>query len=297
LSRSENTSDVVTVDREGSVVGTYHGIAYARDPAVSPDGSRLAFWGVSVHDGERVFDITPERGVGPTWSPDGREIIFEVDNTLWRVDSDGTSEPELVTEDGGDTPHWSSDGKYVAFAAWEELEGEFSEREIALRWTVQTDIVVLPLKGGEPRVFRGSEHSEFNPRFSPDGTFLAYASDRSGQMEIYVATFPEGDRRWKVSDDGGRFPRWSRPGDEIYYASREVLMAAAFDRNGDEVDLGSPIRLFSTLETAVDLSHFGSATYDVTPEGQFVALRAFVYGDDRAAVLVQNWPAMLVPER
>jgi serine/threonine protein kinase/dipeptidyl aminopeptidase/acylaminoacyl peptidase len=292
VARGDSASQVVKVDREGTVLDVYEGIGYARDPAVSPDGSRLAVWGVEVHDGERVVDLTPGFGTGPTWSPDGREILFEEDNTLWRVAADGTREPELVTEDGGDNSHWSPDGRYVAFATYKEKQGEIPEREAALSWTVQTDIILLPLDGGEPIPFRASEDSELYPRFSPDGKFMAYGSDRSGQMEVYVTTFPDGERRWQVSDGGGRYPRWSPAGNEIFYVSRKSLMAAAFSADGDDVDLGAPVRLISPFENALSFAEFGNIAYDVTPEGHFAVLN-FHVDDDQAAVLVQNWPGLL----
>ena len=150
---------------------------------------------------------------------------------------------------------------------------------------------MLELGGsGEPRLFRDSSATELYPRFSPDGKYLAYASDVSGRFEIYVTTFPTGDRRWQVSVDGGRYPRWSPTGDEIFFVGGGHLMRTSFGAEG-EVKIGAPARLISAHDGNLDFSGFGQSFYDVTPDGHFVVMR-YQIDESRGPTIVQNWPRL-----
>jgi serine/threonine protein kinase len=289
-------AETVRVDRSGKLLGVYEGIGYSRSPAVSPDGRKLLVAGIKVHDGERVVTVTPTRDYRATWSPDGRELIYESGSPerLLRIPSDGSREPTLLTQEDSEDPHWSPDGRWVAYTAERERSSEPTEREIALGLIVQADIIVLPLDGGDPWAFRDSEALEQHPRFSPDGKFLAYSSFESGRSEVYVATFPEGDRRWRVSVEGGRFPRWGADGREIFFVGDRSLMVASFVSEADatgEVAIGAPELLVAAHESPLSFEEFGAAAYDVAPNGEIVALQRNV--DGRSALLIQNWPRLL----
>jgi len=287
LASPEGGTQTVVVDRAGTVVRTLAGLGAERDPAVSPDGTRVAVWGIQVHDGQRTLTVTPTRGSGPAWTPDGREIVYDGREGLMRVPADGSRDPVVVLDTPIETPHVSPDGRHVAYSVVTE-DDDASERDVLLGRDRRSDIFVLDLAGpAEPRPFRDAPASELYPRFSPDGRFLAYASDASGRFEIYVTTFPAGDRRWQVSVDGGRFPRWSPAGDEIYFVEGGNLMAAPF-RARPEVDLGAPRRLLSTRELPYWFSGFGQACYDVTPDGDFVVVQRELELAT-GATLVQNW--------
>jgi len=287
----QGREEIVRIDRDGAVVRALEGLGPERDPAVSPDGSDVAVWGIRVYDGKRVVDVTPDSGSGPAWSPDGRELVYQGRDGLYRVPADGSRDPVRLFEGRIKTPHWSPDGAHVAFSVWRDPDPDASEREVALRQDERSDIVVVDLDGdGEPRPFRDSEASELYPRFSPDGRFLAYASDSSGRFEIYVTKYPEGDRRWSVSTDGGRFPRWSADGGEIYYVAGGNLMTAPF-RGQNGVEIGAPTRLLASHDGPFLFSGFGQAMYDVTPGGGFVVNRIET-DNDRSAILVQNWPRL-----
>jgi len=291
LAAQESRAQTVIVDREGNIDRAIEGLFYERDPAVSPDGNKLAVWGIRVHDGQRTVDVTRDRGSAPTWSPDGRELIYRTGRGgLFRVSADGSRDPVQLAEGWIDTPHWSPDGEHVAFTLYSTRQ-DVSERDALLGRDRTTDIEVLELKGSaEPRPFRDSPASELYPRFSPNGRFLAYASDASGRFEIYVASFPDGDRRWQVSVNGGRFPRWGATGNEIFFVAGGHLMATSFSA-GTDVEIGAPVRLISTLEMPFRFSGFGQTAYDVTPDGRFAVMH-FKLDEAAGAMLVQNWPAL-----
>jgi hypothetical protein len=127
---------------------------------------------------------------------------------------------------------------------------------------------------------------------SPDGRWLAYASNESGQFEIHVRRFPELDRQWQVSEGGGTQPRWSATGREIYYRGGPTLTAVPFDGRVEEPVMGKPQALF---RDEYDLGLGATlANYDVTPEGRFLMLRRDAQGGHLRIIL--NWTEALKRE-
>ncbi len=102
------------------------------------------------------------------------------------------------------------------------------------------------------------------PRFSPDGRYVAYVSEESGQLEVYVQPFPEGGRKVTVSSNGGTKVRWSRDGKELFYVEGQTLVAVAVS-SGSSFSVGSATRLF---EHASLMRGFNYAPYDISADGQ-----------------------------
>ena len=100
------------------------------------------------------------------------------------------------------------------------------------------------------------------PRVSPDGGFIAYVSDMSGQNEVYVVPLPEADRRLTISADGGESPVWSRDGRELFYVSEDRLMTVAIE-TADGFRAGTPQELFRG-----HLVRDNTANYDVSLDGE-----------------------------
>jgi serine/threonine-protein kinase len=130
---------------------------------------------------------------------------------------------------------FSPDGRRLAYA---ELNPEMG-----------LDIWMLPLetdapdhaKPGKPEPFLRTSSNETDPAFSPDGRWLAYSSDESGTLEIYVRPFPGPGRKWRISTAGGRMPIWSRAGRELaYQALDNRIMMAPYAVNGDSFPPGKP---------------------------------------------------------
>jgi serine/threonine-protein kinase len=265
---------VVWVDRDGGTMPLLEERGSYGNPRLSPDGTRLSLtvlrddnWDVWVYDLERGVStrLTFEESVDTEqiWSPDGGYVIFSSDrngpDNLYRKRSDGSGELERVVE--GDSPQWASswshDGRFVTY----------------MTATTALDLWVAPVDGkGTPELFLSTPFAESDGAFSPDGRWLAYASDESGRSEIYVRPFPPGGGKWQVSDGGGGYPRWSGDGRELFYRTDEGIMVASVEVTGDTFRAGKPRPV---LEGAfrgglggLGLAGNTFADWDVTPDGQ-----------------------------
>ena len=201
---------LVSVDRSGRVtVMTEDRRRYA-DVRVSPDGSRVAI--ELQEDGTEIWIFDPTRGTltrftvgggqNPVWSPDGSRITFSrLNEGLYWKPADGRGQAERLTtsEVGQRATSWSPDGQVLAL-----VQGGAG------------DIWMLPLDG-EPSEFIATEFSEQQPTFSPDGEWLAYQSDETGQAEVYVQPYPGPGGRLQISTQGGREPLWGPDGRELFY--------------------------------------------------------------------------------
>jgi Tol biopolymer transport system component len=234
----ESLASIFWLRRDGSTQPLRSALASYRNALrFSPDGERLAVAIVNqqsdiwVYESNRDFlsRLTAHQSldVDPVWTPDGRRIAFRsarngVDNLYWQR-SDDTGEPQRLTE--SKFPQfplsWHPSGKLLAFREYGRETG--------------SDIWVLPMEGdevsgwkpGKPTVFLAGPFDETDASFSPDGQWLAYQSDESGQNEVYVRPFPGPGGRVQVSTAGGSMPRWSRKRKELFYASanQEIMMA------------------------------------------------------------------------
>ena len=167
---------------------------------------------------------------------------------------------------------WSPDGAMLAFHEQSHDRGR--------------NIWLFPFQGGgEPEPFLNGRANEAMARFSPDGRWVAYQSDESGQLEVYVCRVPDGSGKKPVSTDGGYEPAWNPNGKELFYRSGDSMMAVAVETDGDLI-LGRPTVLFEGR-----FVYHALGSYDVAPDGQ-----RFVFIDDSEAepppthlVLVQNF--------
>jgi hypothetical protein len=122
-------------------------------------------------------------------------------------------------------------------------------------------------KGGEPELFTRSTNAERLPSFSPDGRWLAYDSDESGQVEVYVRAFPPPSSgqggKWQISNRGGSGARWSRSGPELVYRSGDDVMTARYAATGDR---------FVAEKPRVWITKLGGWAWDLAPDGRRVAV-------------------------
>jgi eukaryotic-like serine/threonine-protein kinase len=154
---------------------------------------------------------------------------------------------------------------------------------------VPGDLFAVPVTvGGEARAIVATESGEFDAALSPNGRWLAYASNRTGQLEIWVQAYPEGVPV-RVSSSGGFEPLWSADGSELFYQRANTTMAVAVETGG-EFSFGTPQELFSGPYWRAPAP--AARTYDVARDGRFLMI---VPGDERRAaeptsiVVVQNF--------
>ena len=221
---------LVWVDREGNEEPLNAPSNHYRVPKVSPDGTKIAsavvidgnqdiyIWDI---DHENMMRLTFDEGAddSPLWTLDGKRIVFqsaqEEGGLCWKA-ADGTGEVDLLFKSPG-TPllpwSWSKDGNTLVFM---DLIGG-----------TQADISILSMEGEylrEPLL--QEEYPEGHPRISPDGRYIAYMSNESGDIGIYVRPFPEVNKgKWQVSTTQGQSPLWSPDGRELFYLSEDAIMA------------------------------------------------------------------------
>jgi serine/threonine-protein kinase len=255
------------------------------NPAFSPDGKRLA---LEISDGKRsdiwVYEwerdtltrltFAGETNDYPVWTPDGQRITYSSREkggvaNLWWIRADGAGNAQRVTESKNiEYPRsWRPDGKVVALTE--------------LNPSTNFDIMTLLMEGdektgwkpGEPKPFVNSAFAEVQPAFSPDGRWLAYSSNESGDYELYVRPFPGPGGKWQISTGGGGYPKWSRDGKELYYRTLDnKIMVASYTASGDSLRADKP-QLWSPGQVA-DLGP-GNYTFDLHPDGKrFAVLKA-----------------------
>ena len=269
-------------------------------PRVSPDGARIA---VDVRDAESdiwvwsveratltrlTFDPLFDRF--PLWSPDGRRIAFSSQrdgsrgNTFWQM-ADGTGQAERLAKGVNNSQvfptSFSPDGTRLL------VHGDPGGRQV-------DDIGIVSLEGGLDRPITpllATMFEEANAEVSPDGRWLAYESDESGQLEVYVRPFPKIDAgRWQVSTGGGKQPVWAHNGRELFYRSGDAVMSVPLETSAT-FTARNPVMLFKG-DFAPSL---GGRNYDVSPDGRrFLMLKMGAAGasaqDPPARItVVENW--------
>jgi len=225
--RSQDAGYQLTwLNRSGKELGKVGSVQEIRHVALSPDGSAAASVPAGGHEiwlhdlqrgGETRFTSPslPARGV--VWSPEGQMIAFGSGKGLYVKDASGGLKEELLLENGNvKTPSdWSRDGRYLIYT-------ETDPKGQGNIWYLLDPLKKDPVNKSsdrKPVKFQGTEAVESQGQLSPDGRWLAYTSDESGQNEVYVRPFPSGPGRWKVSAgrEGSLEPHWRRDGKELYF--------------------------------------------------------------------------------
>ena len=301
------------LDRKGEtkalrdVPGGYRGLHLApgghRLALNIKDGAPGATSDIWVYDWERdaptrlTFDAANE--AVPLWSPNGDGLVFNsnregagLQNLYWKR-ADGTGEVQRLTESRNwQIPSsWHPTGKFLAFF---ELDPETD-------W----DIRILPLEGdersgwkpGQATTFLSAPFEELFPAFSPDGRWLAYQSNESGQNEIYVRPFPGPGGKWQISSGGGTIPIWSENGTELFYLSpTPQIMVVTYTAEGESFRASQPLL---RSEGRIAGRRFARA-YDLHPDGERFAVlmpaQEQVEEKRDKVVLIQNFFELLRQE-
>ena len=183
----------------------------------------------------------------------------------------GTDLPELPND-------WSPDGKYLLYGV-NDLENGW-------------DLWYLNRKedgsGFDSAPFLQTSFNEHSAKFSAQGRFVTYVSDQSGQDQVYVRPFPEGEGQWQVSTQGGVQPRWSRDGKELFYVEGDTLMAVEVSTR-PSFTTGATTHLFQNPNLRAT-----ERRYDVSPDGQRFVLVETIESEKAKAPsihVVENWYA------
>lgn len=288
---------LVWVDRSGKAEPLPVPPASYLYPRISPDGQTLA---VEIegpnHDfyfydfARTVLSKVTTDGLShdPVWSPDGARIAFRSwqarGMTLWWMRSDRSGSAERLDPAGTrQSPvSFSPDGQFLAF---DQKDSE-----------TRDDAWVLPLLGERtPTPVAHTRFGEGSMKFSPDGRWVAYASDESGKPEVYVQAFPGPGLRVQVSNDGGTDPVWRRSGGELFYRSGDRMMAVSV-ATSPLFKASAPKQLWERSYSrgtgaSCGMPGVSSSNYDVTADGQRFLM---VQDEDQSAasktiVVVLNW--------
>jgi serine/threonine-protein kinase len=287
-----NPIDWMTHDGKTSVLRAAK--ANWSNPRFSPDGQKLA---LDIFDGKQrdifvyewarntltqlTFDAGQDRM--PVWTPDGQRIVFQSDrdkpaiSNLYWVNADGTGKATRLTDSSEvQVPlSWHPGGKFLVFTA--------------VHNATQTDLMILPMEGDAargwtpdtPTVFLSTPATEFVPMFSPDGRWIAYASNEAGgAFDVYVRPFPGPGGVWRVSTEGGVYPHWSPTAHELLFVNQTQnrVMVASYAVSGDSFRADTP-----HVWSPTSLTNLGAnINYDVHPDGKRLALAA---ARDQASVV------------
>jgi eukaryotic-like serine/threonine-protein kinase len=254
-------SRLMWVDRRGATEPLPLPARIYNHPGLSPDGRSIAvgigsdIWVSDLARGTLNRLTLEHKNYWPLWTHDGNRVAYASNrdgpmNLFW-IKADGSGGEERLTKEQNCSPvSFSRDGKWLAFY------------EFPFNFGGNYDIWLLPLDGErKPRRLLSAPFVERSPVFSPDGQWLAYASDESGRLEIYVQPFPGPGRKWPISNEGGREPLWSRNG-ELFYRMGDKMMAVDV-KTSPMFSAGKPKVLFEGR-----YQDGGHANYDVTPDGQ-----------------------------
>ncbi|MFI5309650.1 MAG: protein kinase [Gemmatimonadales bacterium] len=290
IQRSEITMRLVLVARNGGFEPLTTEMRPFRGPRVSPDGGRIA---VEVNRGlgnhpdiwvlnrsSRTLSRVTTDGLSsdPLWSLDGKRVLFTsqtesssspLAGIYWR-NADGTGETERVVSAPGVqwAEAWTPDGRTLVYEEY--------------RPGMHTHLGVIRLGDKDPMPILPSPSSLRVPVISPDGHWVAYASDESGRLEVYVAPYPSGNGKWQVSTEGGDEPVWAHSGRELFYRDLTSVIAATV-RTSPEFGVTARHALFDD-----PYARSTTRNYDVMPDDQhFVMLRPSE--ESERFEVVANW--------
>jgi eukaryotic-like serine/threonine-protein kinase len=260
-------------DRTGKTLGTVGEPGELSNPNLSPKDDRVAvdiadlkaaainIWILSLsHNAASRFTFDNSEDASGVWSRDGSTIAYRKTGgrglaIIKKVN--GLEPPREIASVGSQDDlipnSWTADGRQI-FCDYQPANGAYR-------------LVLVNLSDGKIRPFLKTTGSENAGQVSPDGKWVAYASNESGDWEIYVTTFPGAQGKWQVSRGGGTQPRWRGDGKEIYYVDPKGMLTDVPVSTEGTFSPGSPQPLFPLRGRAL-ISSTDLFTYDVTKDGK-----------------------------
>jgi predicted Ser/Thr protein kinase len=296
--------ELVWVDRAGKRLGTVGKSGPITYEALSPDEKTVAYivtdagnghsdvWLYDMNRGSASrFTLGTGRAVSPIWSPDGSRIAYAGSPTnvgkfdILQKPVRGGKE-ELVQPSAGAQLRlfdWSPDGKTVVYMP----EGTVGK--------TKADLFLVPMEGDhKPSVYLQTPFGEYDGQFSPDGRWMSYTSDESGQEQVNVQPIPPSGAKWQVSTAGGSRARWRRDGKELFYIAVDRKLMAVPVKTTPSFEAGSPQELFPEAPL-IGTNTSGQFYYTPSKDGQRFLMD--VPGEGVATqppiTVVLNWQAGL----
>ncbi|HSS45491.1 MAG TPA: hypothetical protein VLO07_09135, partial [Thermoanaerobaculia bacterium] len=287
---TEDQYQLAWFDRSGKRLGAVGPRGNIWIPRLSHDNRRVAFvlgdpgdiWveDLSRHVSTRLtFDPSDESS--PAWSPDDTRILFRSLRSgagdIFQKVASGTGADELLFSSSAlKLPaSISPDGRYLLFST--------------LNPKTKWDLELLSLPDRKVTAFLETEFDETLGVFSPDGRWIAYASNESGRFEVYVQPFPGPGGKWQISTAGGTAPAWRRDGKELFYLAPDRKLMTVSVKIGATFETEVPKPLFET-----HIRNDPDRHYDVSADGQrFLVNTPLGEETSPPITLVQNWTALL----
>jgi eukaryotic-like serine/threonine-protein kinase len=278
-----STSQLVWYDRAGKRLQPAGPVGNFADIELSLDERYVSFesgapgdiWVLDMGNGvtQRVTS-DPGRDADPVWSPDGKTIAFRSSREGGRLYSRafgvvGEDKPLLKSETRDSPDSWSRDGRYLSF----ETQGS---------------IFALPLSGdAKPIQVTQPLGGTGASQISPDGRWIAYHSSELGQREVFIQSFPQPGAKQRVSPEGGRIPRWSHDGRQLFYlsSSGNTLMSVSVQTSGGLLNLGVPESLFEVNL----LGGTAEGEYAVSSTGRFLVNVPSAQMTETPITVILNW--------
>jgi Tol biopolymer transport system component len=259
---------------------------------LAPAGRRVAFrrgniganWDLWTFDFSRsvMTRLTFDPGTEsyPVWSPDSRHIVFAASrdgsSDLYRKEAAAGGADQRLTREPGvkAATDWSPDGRFILYRTTEPAGFELR---------------TLDLQNGRTSPAFQSAKGISSARFSPDGKWIAYASNESGRVEVYVQAFGRAGGKWQVSNAGGNHPTWSADGSQIYFVTAPGLASVSVRASADGLEIGA-IQHVVAYTPPSGLMY----PYDSARDGKrFLVLDPVTEDPDIELVVISNWQSLL----
>jgi eukaryotic-like serine/threonine-protein kinase len=287
-------------DISGNPAGTTGQVAYYLAPKISPDGKQMLFlegdpqnpgltdlWSLPAAGGvSRRMTFGPDRKGWSVWSPDGKYIAYGVETTgkarIVRKPSDGSGAEETLVTLGPEITaalvvDWSPDARYLSFDTYDINLGRMAHWILPL-FGARKPFQCAPVVGG----------NQYDGNFSPDGHWLAYFSDETGQPEVYVVPFPGPGGKYQISQSGGWLVRWDKKGDLFFLTTGNQLTKAELNLSAQSLQVKSLRPLFQ-----MNLADTPAPLFDVSADGQRFLAVTPARAESSSISLLLNWPALL----
>jgi Tol biopolymer transport system component len=306
---AEAAQSVLTwYSRAGKVLSRVGEPGVQANPALSPDGSRVSVditdlkannLDVWIEDLSRNtstrFTFDPAEETDGVWSRDGKIVAYRSLATGAGVnykDADGLKPEKVLFELGHAINGVGNTQGVITDDSFDLIPNSWTPDDKQVLCALQTStknsrstLVLVPVGGGTPTQFHQTDASETNAQISADGKWVTYASNESGEWEIYVTTFPSAAGKWQVSRGGGTEPRWRADGKELFYLGPTgMLMSVSVDATGT-FSSSAPAPLFQVRGRA-PISSTDLFTYDVTKDGQKFLVNEYLKPDHVAPLTI-----------